>query len=564
MKHPEELIARSLDGDLTRDEAAAMNAHLATCAACRELAADLRHTEPLLSRREEVTSVPVFSDQGRPRGIGWLWVPIALAAAVVAATIVALPRDRGVASPSTAPTATSTIAAPTGAASPTPVASSGASCSSAQIGDIKVCPASAPVGGSLSVSGRACNHPGQPVELYFGTSQEFGQSTAGTYGATRLGTIPVAADGTFSGTVTVPSRLDPIQQQGGGTVGPGLYGVYTKPDLCRAYVTVVGQAPAARFTGFYLRAAAPDPNTDLNLRRRVLVEADGVFPGRVIDDTVNWYAVGAWAPNGSSVLAYADNGDVYVVAPGAKPRPVVTSAISGSIPSQPWTFTQWSWIDDRTIATVRSQGSGADVRNDLVEVDAGTGAVRTTDPLPRTVYTGSVSPAARYIAYVTGGGDTPPKVFLYDVAGKRERVVGQGQLGGWLDAERLVVWNAQSLDVVRATDLDRTVLFSAPSGAFVSASPQAIVALDGSGVLWVVQPDGSRRFVPGGPINRAGAAAGASGWPTAISADGRVVSFDETTTRAPAPVRYRAAIRDLDTGDITYACDDDCIWLRIR
>jgi hypothetical protein len=70
--------------------------------------------------------------------------------------------------------------------------------------------------------------------------------------------------------------------------------------------------------------------------------------------------------------------------------------------------------------------------------------------------------------------------------------------------------------------------------------------------------------VPGGPTNRAGAAAGASGWPTAISADGRVVSFDETTTRAPAPVRYRAAIRDLDTGDITYACDDDCIWLRIR
>ena len=142
-------------------------------------------------------------------------------------------------------------------------------------------------------------------------------------------------------------------------------------------------------------------------------------------------------------------------------------------------------------------------------------------------------------------------------------MIGQGELGGWLDAERLVVWNAQSLDLVRAADLGRTALFSGPSGAFVSAWPQAIVALDGSGALWVVQPNGSKRAVPGGPANRVGAAVGASGWPTAISADGRVVSFDETTTRAPA-LRYRAAVRDLETGDISYACEDDCSWLRIR
>ena len=74
--------------------------------------------------------------------------------------------------------------------------------------------------------------------LFFGTTEQFGQSTQGTYGAGELGQFAVDADGRFQTTIEVPTRIGSIQGQGGGDVKPGLYAIYSKPDLCRTYVTV--------------------------------------------------------------------------------------------------------------------------------------------------------------------------------------------------------------------------------------------------------------------------------------------------------------------------------------
>jgi hypothetical protein len=44
----------------------------------------------------------------------------------------------------------------------------------------------------------------------------------------------------------------------------------------------------------------------------------------------------------------------------------------------------------------------------------------------------------------------------------------------------------------------------------------------------------------------------------------RTISFDEITSAYPKRPLYRAAVRDLSTGEVRYACDEDCAFLRIR
>lgn len=111
-------------------------------------------------------------------------------------------------------------------------------CSTPVAGTISVCPATATVGAQVTIDGNHCNNPGGPALIDFGTTDQFGQPTAGTYGAIGLGDFTVDANGAFHATVVVPSTLHPIQGQGGGAVRPGLYAIYSKPVMCITYVTI--------------------------------------------------------------------------------------------------------------------------------------------------------------------------------------------------------------------------------------------------------------------------------------------------------------------------------------
>ena len=550
--HPDELLARSLDRDLGRAEQAAVNAHLAACARCRALAADLRRVDPLIAKREEVSSVPVFDPHMRRAAIGWLWAPIALAAAIVAVTIVGMPRNDGAARPgvipsaSPTPTPSASEAYPTSSPSASP--SSRPECATARTGDLTVCPARVTVGDTVTVEGRSCNNPGANTELYFGTTDQFGQATEGTYGAAHLASVATAADGRFRADVTIPSLLISIQGQGGGAVKSGLYAIYTKPPACTAYITV-GRAAATTWHGFYLQTATTPDGT----RRSVLMETDGAFPGTLVDDRLTWSSIGRASPDGSRWLAYA-NDDLYMLAPGARPRLVVSG-----------TRNVWGWIDNATIYAVRDGPGTEPGARTLVQVRVGDGSTVKTQTLARGVGGGVLSPGGRYLAYSIGGGDTPPSTYVYELATNRERVVARAaEFADWIDAEHLVAWNRNTVDVVRASDGDRVSVFSGAEGVFASPDPSKILVLDGSGVLWLVTADGTKSRLPGEPINLASRAAGSSGWPASITTDGRAVSFDVTTARYPEPHLYRAGVRDLATGEITYACESDCTLLRIR
>jgi hypothetical protein len=555
--HPDELVARSLDGDLTRAEQLAVNAHLATCARCRALAADLRRVDPLIARHEEVDTVPTFDPHIRHAGIAWLWAPIALAAAIVAATVVAMPRDEGVARPSVIPSAS---ASPSATTPPSPIATSpaspspsGADCAAGRIGDITACPSRAAVGDTVAVEGRSCNYPGANTELYFGTTGQFGQPSQGTYGAVKVASAPTTADGSFSAAVKIPSRIDSIQGEGGGDVRTGVYAVYSLPPSCAVDVTVTAAASGTSdWAGFYLRATTVTPGADLEARPLTLMEADGTFPGRIVDATTAWRAVGDWSPDGRSVLAFAKNGDVYVVSPGGQPRRVTNSERGF-----------WAWYDDRTIYSIRPGAS----QNELVRVSVADGSLVATRALPRDVLEGTLAPGGRYLAYVIGGGDGLGSTFVYDLSDGSSRMVAVGMVSrGWLDGQRLVAWSGSRVDVVTMPTASHTTVFANESlSAFVSAEPPAILVVDRSEQIWSVKDDGTRSPAPGPVVSGSPRAVGGSGFPTSLTRDGRAIAFDLMLSRYPsAPTLYRSGVRSLVTGSLSYACQEDCTSLRVR
>jgi hypothetical protein len=111
-------------------------------------------------------------------------------------------------------------------------------CSVAAHGELRACPADATVGQTITLAGTGCGYPGAQAILYFGTTDQFGQPTQGTYGAVEIGRFDMDANGRFATIVTIPSQLQTIQGQGGGPVKSGLYAIYSKPDFCRTYITV--------------------------------------------------------------------------------------------------------------------------------------------------------------------------------------------------------------------------------------------------------------------------------------------------------------------------------------
>ena len=126
-------------------------------------------------------------------------------------------------------------------ASPQALPTGGPPCSAAGIGTLTVCPGLAPIGSAITISGLNCGNPGGPAILYFGSESPGGQTTA-PVGSSELGRFPVDSDGRFQATVTLPTVLDPIQGQGGGAVAPGVYAIYSKPELCSARLTVTSGA----------------------------------------------------------------------------------------------------------------------------------------------------------------------------------------------------------------------------------------------------------------------------------------------------------------------------------
>ncbi len=106
------------------------------------------------------------------------------------------------------------------------------------VGTLIVCPAVAPIGSVVRISGLGCHTPGGPAIIYFGSAPQVGTSVTPA-GSAELGRFPVDADGRFEVTVTLPTVLLPIQGQGGGAVTPGSYAIYSKPaELCRTALTV--------------------------------------------------------------------------------------------------------------------------------------------------------------------------------------------------------------------------------------------------------------------------------------------------------------------------------------
>jgi len=104
MTHPEDLLADYVDGTLTGSERAVVDAHLATCAGCREeVTAAGRALAALASLQEESVplgvTAPVIAEARRtvePRRPAWArmqWaVGVATAACLVLLAVVALPR----------------------------------------------------------------------------------------------------------------------------------------------------------------------------------------------------------------------------------------------------------------------------------------------------------------------------------------------------------------------------------------------------------------------------------------------------------------------------------------
>jgi hypothetical protein len=103
---------------------------------------------------------------------------------------------------------------------------------------LTVTPDRGPVGTRVTVEGQGCD-PGSASTLLV-----LQNSTGGTVGIAGLGEFPNDADGRFKATVTIPARLDPQQDVGGGPVRPGTYAFSNKPPGCLGLFTVTADAPA--------------------------------------------------------------------------------------------------------------------------------------------------------------------------------------------------------------------------------------------------------------------------------------------------------------------------------
>jgi hypothetical protein len=103
-----------------------------------------------------------------------------------------------------------------------------------------VSPSSGPVGTKVIVEGSNCNNRGSAstsTDLVFQSGQD------GTVGAVGFGQIPNDSQGRFRTTVTIPARMDPLQDVGGGPTRPGTYQFTTRPPICNAIFTVTSTAP---------------------------------------------------------------------------------------------------------------------------------------------------------------------------------------------------------------------------------------------------------------------------------------------------------------------------------
>jgi hypothetical protein len=101
---------------------------------------------------------------------------------------------------------------------------------------IAVSPTAGPVGSAVVISGTGCSAPNtSTVQLVFGGGQG---ETTGTVGSVQLPPVQAAADGSFSVAFTIPTTLETIQGQGGGTVVPGDYPITSLPVACRTTFTV--------------------------------------------------------------------------------------------------------------------------------------------------------------------------------------------------------------------------------------------------------------------------------------------------------------------------------------
>jgi hypothetical protein len=255
--HPQELLARSPDDDLSYLEHAALRDHLARCTDCAALASDLRRGEELLTHAEARPPIPSFDDiANRSAGLGWLAAAGAVAAAfvVLAALVVGVSTDGArvgaapvVATVSPMPASPTPVMSYAPSPSPTPVVSAppvspsptAVECSRPAIGDITLCPAVVSAGAPLSITipPRGCANSGEATILYFGTAEQFGESTAATYGEIELGGFGPSS-GISVVTLAVPVRLGALDGRGGGPPHPGLYAVYAKAVGCHTFVTV--------------------------------------------------------------------------------------------------------------------------------------------------------------------------------------------------------------------------------------------------------------------------------------------------------------------------------------
>ena len=103
-----------------------------------------------------------------------------------------------------------------------------------------VSPSSGPVGTKVTVEGRHCNNPGSASTS---TDLVFQSGQGGTVGAVGFGEFPNDSQGRFRTMVTIPARMDPLQDVGGGPTQPGTYQFTTRPPICNATFTVTSTAP---------------------------------------------------------------------------------------------------------------------------------------------------------------------------------------------------------------------------------------------------------------------------------------------------------------------------------
>ncbi|HEV2889473.1 MAG TPA: hypothetical protein VGX28_03785 [Frankiaceae bacterium] len=149
--------------------------------------------------------------------------PVAIALVTVAC-VEPSPSGRGTASPAPLRTARLT---PSPAPSPTLLPREG--CSLGLTRNMRVCPASGPEGTVVTIEGVGCS-PAADGHVTLSFRNEGWEP--GTRGGAMPGRFHQDANGRFRITWTVPRRLAPIQDVGGGATTPGRYFFYTRPATC--------------------------------------------------------------------------------------------------------------------------------------------------------------------------------------------------------------------------------------------------------------------------------------------------------------------------------------------